>query len=63
MPVYREKLNGWLTSQGHCTNIINPDYTEMGEGKLGIIGLRILENPKNKKTTPSVNRSGLNLFV
>ncbi|TFW23850.1 CAP domain-containing protein [Duganella callida] len=26
----QEALAGWLTSPGHCANIMNPDYTEMG---------------------------------
>lgn len=25
-------LDGWLSSPGHCANIMNPDFTEMGAG-------------------------------
>ncbi|MDM8158730.1 CAP domain-containing protein [Labilibaculum sp. K2S] len=28
-------INGWLTSQGHCANIMNPNFTEMGVGRIG----------------------------
>jgi len=26
----REALDGWLSSPGHCANIMNPNFTEMG---------------------------------
>lgn len=28
-------INGWLNSQGHCANIMNPNFTEMGVGRVG----------------------------
>ncbi len=28
-------MNGWLNSQGHCANIMNPNFTEMGVGRVG----------------------------
>jgi len=28
-------IKGWLESVGHCKNIMNPDYKEMGVGKSG----------------------------
>ncbi|PKQ60342.1 hypothetical protein BZG02_19730 [Labilibaculum filiforme] len=27
-------INAWLTSQGHCANIMNPNFTEMGVGRI-----------------------------
>lgn len=27
-----EVVNGWLDSDGHCSNIMNPDYEELGVG-------------------------------
>lgn len=28
-------VNAWLNSQGHCANIMNSNYTEMGVGRVG----------------------------
>lgn len=28
-------VNGWLGSEGHCRNIMNPSFTEMGVGREG----------------------------
>ena len=28
-------IDGWLNSEGHCANIMNPNYTEMGVGRVG----------------------------
>jgi uncharacterized protein YkwD len=28
-------MNGWLTSEGHCLNIMNANYKEMGAGREG----------------------------
>lgn len=28
-------VNAWLSSQGHCANIMNSNYTEMGVGRVG----------------------------
>lgn len=33
----REMLNGWLSSPGHCKNILNKTYTEMGVAKVGTL--------------------------
>lgn len=27
-------MNGWLTSQGHCANIMNSSFAEMGIGRV-----------------------------
>jgi uncharacterized protein YkwD len=26
-------MNAWLASSGHCSNIMNPNFTEMGEAR------------------------------
>jgi len=31
----KEMVDGWLKSPGHCRNIMNRSYTEMGAGKAG----------------------------
>ncbi|GAA4755336.1 CAP domain-containing protein [Flavisolibacter ginsenosidimutans] len=31
----KEVVAGWLTSPGHCKNIMNPSYKEMGVAKVG----------------------------
>ena len=28
-------MNGWLTSEGHCKNIMNANFKEMGAGREG----------------------------
>ncbi|PKQ61475.1 hypothetical protein BZG01_19325 [Labilibaculum manganireducens] len=39
-------INGWLTSQGHCANIMNPDFTEMGVGRIGDYWTQDFGKPK-----------------
>lgn len=31
-PSISASMEGWLASDGHCSNIMNPDFTEMGAG-------------------------------
>jgi uncharacterized protein YkwD len=31
----KEMVEGWLKSPGHCRNIMNPDYKEMGVARVG----------------------------
>ena len=31
----QEVMNGWLESEGHCRNIMNPNFREMGVGREG----------------------------
>jgi len=31
-PTAEAVMNGWMTSPGHCRNILNPGFTEMGVG-------------------------------
>jgi uncharacterized protein YkwD len=33
----REMLDGWLSSPGHCKNIMNKAYTEMGVARVGTL--------------------------
>ncbi|MBL4561309.1 MAG: CAP domain-containing protein [Labilibaculum sp.] len=33
-PSEESVMNGWLTSQGHCANIMNSSFTEMGVGRV-----------------------------
>jgi uncharacterized protein YkwD len=30
VPTAREVVDGWLASPGHCSNIMDPRFTEMG---------------------------------
>ena len=30
LPTARKVLEGWLASPGHCANLMNPAYTELG---------------------------------
>jgi uncharacterized protein YkwD len=34
-PTEREVVAGWLSSPGHCANIMNKNYSEMGVAKVG----------------------------
>ena len=31
----RDVVNGWLSSPGHCKNIMNPNFREMGVARVG----------------------------
>jgi len=39
-------INGWLNSQGHCANIMNPNFTEMGVGRVGNYWTQDFGKPK-----------------
>lgn len=34
-PTERQVVEGWLKSPGHCSNIMNPNFTEMGVARVG----------------------------
>ena len=34
-PAEKEVVSGWLSSPGHCSNIMSKDYKEMGVAKVG----------------------------
>lgn len=36
---------GWLESDGHCANLMNPAYTELGVGKSGDIWVQVFARP------------------
>ena len=40
-------MNGWLNSQGHCANIMNANFTEMGVGRVGNYWTQDFGKPKN----------------
>ena len=39
-------MDGWLNSQGHCANIMNPNFTEMGVGRVGNYWTQDFGKPK-----------------
>ncbi len=39
-------MNGWLNSQGHCANIMNPSFTEMGVGRVESYWTQDFAKPK-----------------
>ena len=45
-PSEESVINGWLNSQGHCANIMNPKYTEMGVGRVGNYWTQDFGKPK-----------------
>jgi uncharacterized protein YkwD len=36
-----EVIKGWLTSPGHCANIMNPSFREMGMANSGVIWVQV----------------------
>ena len=54
----REAVDGWLSSPGHCANIMNPDFTEMGvayainpKQKIGIYWAQVFARPTRSGAT------------
>jgi len=45
-PTEEEVIKGWLESPGHCANIMNPDFTEMGVATSGKYWTQIFATPK-----------------
>lgn len=41
-----EVVNGWLDSPGHCRNIMNPSYTEMGVARDGNYWTQVFGTPQ-----------------
>ncbi|GIV32365.1 MAG: hypothetical protein KatS3mg030_667 [Saprospiraceae bacterium] len=41
----RAVVDSWLESPGHCRNIMDPNYTEMGVARLGNIYVQVLAKP------------------
>jgi len=39
-------MAGWLSSDGHCANIMNPGYTELGVGKGGLYWVQVFARPQ-----------------
>jgi uncharacterized protein YkwD len=44
-----EVMQEWLKSPGHCENIMNPEYTEMGAWLTGMYWTQVLAKPQDKK--------------
>lgn len=38
-------MSGWLGSDGHCANLMNPGYTELGVGKGGTYWVQVFARP------------------
>ena len=38
-------VTGWLGSPGHCANIMNPDFTELGVGLHGTFWTQLFGRP------------------
>ncbi|HAI76116.1 MAG TPA: CAP domain-containing protein [Microscillaceae bacterium] len=39
-------IQGWLNSEGHCRNIMNSSYTEMGVGRAGNYWVQVFARPR-----------------
>lgn len=39
-------INSWLKSAGHCANIMNPEYTEMGMAQNGTLWVQTFGKPR-----------------
>ncbi len=39
-------MAGWLGSAGHCTNIMNPNFTEFGAGEAGYYWTQVFARPR-----------------
>lgn len=39
-------INGWLGSEGHCKNIMNPNFREMGVGRTGDLWTQVFGTSK-----------------
>ncbi len=42
-------IKGWINSEGHCKNIMNGNFTEMGIGRDGNYWTQVFARPSNKK--------------
>ena len=41
-----EVMTGWLESPGHCKNIMNPDFTEVGVARSGVYWVQVFAKPR-----------------
>jgi len=39
-------MSGWLGSEGHCKNIMNPSFTEFGAGEAGFYWTQVFGRPR-----------------
>lgn len=39
-------MTGWLKSDGHCANLMNPNYTHLGVGKGGSYWVQVFARPQ-----------------
>lgn len=42
-----EVVNSWLQSRGHCLNIMNKDFREMGVARAGVCWTQVFAHPLN----------------
>lgn len=45
-PTAESVVNGWLRSGGHCRNMLNPNFTEMGLGRVGSYWTQVFARPR-----------------
>jgi uncharacterized protein YkwD len=46
-----EAMKEWLNSPGHCTNIMNPAFTEMGAWISGLYWTQVFAQPQKPLTS------------
>ena len=39
-------MAGWLGSDGHCANVMNPNFTHLGAGKSGSYWVQVFARPR-----------------
>jgi uncharacterized protein YkwD len=42
----KDVVNGWISSEGHCHNMMNPDFKDMGAARRGDYWVLDLGNPE-----------------
>jgi uncharacterized protein YkwD len=45
-PDARAVMAGWLSSDGHCANLMNPHYTDLGVGRGGSYWVQVFARPQ-----------------
>lgn len=43
----KQTVDGWLKSEGHCLNIMKPEYTHFGAAQYGTYWTQVFAKPKN----------------
>ena len=43
----KQTVDGWLKSEGHCLNIMKPEYTHFGASQYGTYWTQVFAKPKN----------------